>query len=154
MTPDVIHFHLKLLTDVYSLVLLLPLHSQGLQPSPPQPGKNIGFSILLQHHHSLSSIDPSNKGPPPQKKGRHWVPTNPQILILTNYNQVDVYIYFFEYEINAVNLTSTKPPTPSREAVPTPKPTPKRQQSPTNGGRRGNERKKNCSHVREDLIIN
>ena len=36
---DVIHFHLKLLTDVYSLVLLLPLHSQGLQPSPPQLGE-------------------------------------------------------------------------------------------------------------------
>ena len=39
MNPDITHFQMKLLTDVYSLVLLLPLHSQGLQPSPPQLGK-------------------------------------------------------------------------------------------------------------------
>ena len=63
-------------------------------------------------------------------------------------------LFFYKrHEINAVNLTSTKSPTPSREVVPTPSANTPGQQSPTNGGRGGKERK-NRTHARADLIIN
>ena len=57
-------------------------------------------------------------------------------------------LFLKNHEINAVNLTSTKPPTPSREAVSTPQANTVQQMG------EGKEMKKNCSHARADLIIN
>ena len=68
MNPDIIHFHLKLLTDVYSLVLLLPLQSQGLQPSPPQLGKIWVFQYYYNTTTNSQALTQATKDHPHRRR--------------------------------------------------------------------------------------
>ena len=58
-----------------------------------------------------------------------------------------------KHEITAVNLTSTKPPTPSREAVPIPQANTLRA-AKSNEWEKQREGRKNRSHARADHLIN